>query len=1224
MGRLCGLELCDFKSYRGVCEVAFGDSCFSSIIGPNGAGKSNMMDAISFVLGVQSSHLRSSNLKDLIYRGRLSGDQTRSSDPSTAYVVAHYQKNSGEVIHLKRTITPSGASEYRINDVVVTPFNYSLVLTSENILIKARNFLVFQGDVEQIASQSPSELTKLFETVSGSGEYAAEYESLREASEKAAEYSNAVFARKRTLNSESKQYKEQLEEQREFEELLSQQSDIVKKIHLYKLYHNEQLRRSVEAELTQKKDALKQLQNSHANQESIYRNMAAEYSKRKLEAKSKEAMLDQVQQLAETRAREIIPLETTCKVSSSRFQSKKAKIEDLAAECENQKRLVRSIESQLVEITRASDEFHSKASAQTSTSVTPQLQQEYETLRSQYLAKGGSQLEQAMGVLGDEQDVIKTNIENIQYQISHAQSRESDLKTTMHLDLKSQLREVEAEIEETQLLRDDKITSRSNLLAFKKQFAFKELKINSQLREVLADLDVLSSQRRESNKHKKLRETVASLQKLFPRGAVRGLMHDLVRPTMRKYETALLRVLGANADAIVVETTAMAYKCVESLKERRSGVARFIPLDTVVPDVVNLNFLRTLDESAIPGVDIVEYDDKSLEPAVFYVVGAAMVVNTVDDARRLKWNSGRALENKLVSLDGLVIHSLGLMTGGEQTGPSSATIAWDKVEWTRLSELKDDLLAQLGKLLEQRPKELEISALAEEIACLEDKLPVLRNQLSRLQRRVQDGQNEIDHQGELIRGYSASLVTKQEKLAIVEKEMSKIELKMKQLQSAIYDDFCQKYGFINGIQDYEGMHGASLRIRAKERARLVKAIATLTTKLTFENERLVDTQRRIENLTIECSELNESLNQLLNTKHGLESSKEILEAEADVLAIELNTANLELEDVLKLVKAAETECKELEAEVASMSQGFTNLEETILRRDVERINMLKDCKMSNVNLPLIDGLLESIQLGDDTYEPLEAAREIQIDYSLLEGRFMVSYDARLEAELEASLQSVQDTLNTLTPSSKAMQRLKQVDAKLKQFDKDYTLARQQEKKSAENFSIIRTKRQDQFMKAIHHISGQIDFVYKELTKSSTSPLGGSAYLTLENETEPYNGGIKYHVMPPLKRFREMEFLSGGEKTMAALALLFAIHSYQPSPFFVLDEIDAALDNTNIANIASYIKTHAGPDFQIIVISLKTSLFERSEALVGIYRDQRANSSKVLTIDLREYADETPA
>ena len=141
-------------------------------------------------------------------------------------------------------------------------------------------------------------------------------------------------------------------------------------------------------------------------------------------------------------------------------------------------------------------------------------------------------------------------------------------------------------------------------------------------------------------------------------------------------------------------------------------------------------------------------------------------------------------------------------------------------------------------------------------------------------------------------------------------------------------------------------------------------------------------------------------------------------------------------------------------------------------------------------------------------------------------------------------------------------------------------------------------------------------MYKDLTRSDQYPLGGQAYLDIEEDTDqPYLSGIKYHAMPPLKRFRDMEHLSGGEKTMAALALLFAIHSYKASPFFVLDEVDAALDNANVEKIKNYIREHAGPNMQFIVISLKTGLFQDSESLVGVYRDQEVNSSRTLTLDV---------
>lgn len=113
--------------------------------------------------------------------------------------------------------------------------------------------------------------------------------------------------------------------------------------------------------------------------------------------------------------------------------------------------------------------------------------------------------------------------------------------------------------------------------------------------------------------------------------------------------------------------------------------------------------------------------------------------------------------------------------------------------------------------------------------------------------------------------------------------------------------------------------------------------------------------------------------------------------------------------------------------------------------------------------------------------------------------------------------------------------------------------------------------QDRFMECFTMVSGALTTIYRDLTKSSKHPLGGKAFLSLDDSDEPFLGGIKYNAMPPMKRFRDMEQLSGGEKTVAALALLFAIHSYRPAPFFVMDEVDAALDNVNVRKVCTYIK-----------------------------------------------------
>ena len=170
--------------------------------------------------------------------------------------------------------------------------------------------------------------------------------------------------------------------------------------------------------------------------------------------------------------------------------------------------------------------------------------------------------------------------------------------------------------------------------------------------------------------------------------------------------------------------------------------------------------------------------------------------------------------------------------------------------------------------------------------------------------------------------------------------------------------------------------------------------------------------------------------------------------------------------------------------------------------------------------------------------------------------------------------------------------------KVKETVDDFNTAKEESRKANEAFNKVRKARSHKFNTAFKQIDAALKIIYTDMTKSSKHPLGGNAYLSLDDCDEPYRGGMKFNAMPPMKRFRDMEQLSGGEKTVAALSLLFAIHSYRPAPFFIMDEVDAALDNVNVLKVCNYIRQR-NRDFQCIVSSLKDKFYERSETLVGI-------------------------
>ncbi|KAI5967666.1 SMC1 [Candida margitis] len=1233
MGRLLGLELNNFKSYRGNTKIGFGSSSnFVSIIGPNGSGKSNMMDAISFVLGLNSAQLRSRQIKDLIYRGRRDtlGDLDDTAvdieqDPRSAYVLAVYEKDNGEILRLKRSISATGSTDYQIDDQSVTKLNYTATLKQENILVKARNFLVFQGDVEQIASQNPKDLSAMIEHISGSNEYVDEYARLKDEMDKAHEVTNEVFSRKRTLNSESKQYKEQASEQRQFEKSLVLRNDLVKKLNLYQLYHNENKHHKLNDEIRSKQDQLKDMKNALAKKEQTFKSLTSEYSKTALELKNYTKQIEQSNQKVESTKRGLIPVESSKASLSSKIKSSENKVSDLEVDIASQKAQIKSLEKQLRDSKKLFKDFEEQVrvsiSASSKLNIPEDGQEEYEKLRAEYLAASGSELEEQISLLVNEKDSLTIKEKSLTSQKSNTESRMQDLQSSLNLELKSKLNDLDNEISQVLNKKREKNDVRSKLIEQKDVFNQKELEINTELKEVLLKLEDLSSQQRASNKQKKLRENISTLKRLLPAGSIKGLVHELVRPAEQKYEYALSTILGRNSDAIIVETAAIAYRCIDILKERRAGVATFIPLDSVEFDPVNLSYLRSISDSAVPGMDIVEYEDKLLGPAVEYIVGNSLVADDINVARSLRWNSSKKFENKIVTLQGSVIHKSGQMTGGQQTRKSSANISWDKQEWTKLNDRKESLLSEVLKLQETRPKELEINLLADEISQLDDKLPILKNQKASLDRAINDKISEINFQKEQCKTYAESLEKMRTEFKEIGAKIAKFEKEIKKQKSVIYKDFCKKWGIKDGIEKYEELHGTALRTRAKERALFLKSISVLQNRLDFETSRCEETESRKSSITNQIVDLREELENVVEEKQRLEENLDNVQAESEILRKERKKVASLLETKMRSSKLVENDVAEASSEVTNLTKEIIQKEETLLKVDSIRANILKHCKIQNIILPLDAGDLDCISMGEDSDEILGEIYKIEIDYEMLDQKYKDTFSPKLEAELEVMLQNTIESLEKLTPNAKAMERFKEVENKLRGYDKDYTVARQKERKAADRFREISEKRYDKFMEAFNHISGCIDATYKELTKSNLSPMGGSAFLILEDEDTPYLSGVKYHAMPPMKRFQDMELLSGGEKTMAALALLFALHSFQPAPFFVLDEIDAALDNSNVGKIGNYIKNHAGPNFQFIVISLKNNLYEKSDALVGIYREQRQNSSKTVTLDLSEYPDE---
>jgi len=247
---------------------------------------------------------------------------------------------------------------------------------------------------------------------------------------------------------------------------------------------------------------------------------------------------------------------------------------------------------------------------------------------------------------------------------------------------------------------------------------------------------------------------------------------------------------------------------------------------------------------------------------------------------------------------------------------------------------------------------------------------------------------------------------------------------------------------------------------------------------------------------------------------------------------------------------------------------------------------------------------------------------VEFDYSLVKENTDVKdeneYD-RIKQRYMDEIATTETDIQKISPNMKAFEQYNAVEERLKSMKDDFDKKRTGQKDIVTEFETVLQERTETFMRMFTHVKENIDNVYKALTKSKKHPLGGNAYLNLEDEEKPFLSGIKYNAMPPGKRFRDMDQLSGGEKTVAALALLFAIHSCHPAPFFVLDEVDAALDSANVNKVSNYVRSRTREEaLQCIVISLKDTFYHKADALVGIYKDQEEETSGSLTVDLSRY------
>lgn len=1217
------VEVENFKSYRGK-QIIGPFNTFTSVIGPNGSGKSNLMDAISFVLGVRSVHLRASELKDLIYSENALNDNHEISYhedvPTRASVMAVIEDTKHTEHRFQRIVNANASTEYRYNGRITTYASYNAKLEQLNILVKTRNFLVFQGDVESVAEQCSKDLSDLMDQISGSRTLKNEYDEARISYEEAAEQLTALVSKRKLLQNELRQVRQHKEAFDRFGALKNEvHNHTIQKI-LWRLYHINEIIEIhtdwIEAHASRGEQAQKRL---HEKEQMLSeaRSMLGSVQQKKLDLENERKQANRsLDGIRPEKDRLIERIEhVNRKLQQAQFLYKQAEKDH-----DTLKESLKRLESDADLVQTCSDKMKAEqeaALAATSIKLNETDLQNYHDLKlksQSTVVQERSQMEQLQRKIREKQTSLDVHQDRIQDMESKLERLEQLLASLSETQAELATREPESA---EKLGRAKSILS--TLQSKKESISSREKQLNEALVGCYNRLLRMGQDQRVHEREARLRESLRSLRTIFP--GVHGRLLDLCKPTQRKYELAIATALGRNAEAVVVNHEKTAVECIEYLRNQRAGQATFIPLDTIQTKPIN-DRLRSLSPQARLAIDVIQYAPV-IERAVSYACGNAMVCDTLDVARNICYE--RAQRVKAVTLDGTIIHKTGMITGGPSM--QETVKKWDDQELQGVQRERDRCMSELKELQQQKYVLEEEDELVASVTRAQASLQSIRAEQADVMRQTQDAQSECAAIISQKKKTQDMIDKLNEDMSQLRSQMSDIEHTIHAADDDIFTEFCERIGVAN-VREYEAnqLHiSQALNVATQQYQRQLARIAHQRTfaeqqlkntadRLAFIQASMEKERQRIPRLEEELQNCENSIQKYREIKARIQASFEAMQEEHDEKTETVNERRKALFHVMRDVEAHRKEVAERNDEIAQL--------------DTERANLFRRCRMEALDLPLESGDLANVPLEEDVSMPVSEADnavqvcrqyDITVDFSRLSDAERTDRGSGKEYELQSRIDLAREEMEKLTPSTSTAERLDKLEKELKMCEHEIDSGREQVRESRDEFQLIKKQRSDLFMKAYHHIADRIDGVYKDLTKTKMAPMGGVAYLTLEDTDEPFRAGIRYHAMPPMKRFRDMDQLSGGEKTMAALALLFAIHTYQPAPFFVLDEVDAALDAQNVANVSHYIREHASDRFQFIVISLKASLYERSQGLVGVYRDQEAHSSASVTLDLEQYA-----
>ena len=1171
------LEIHGFKAFADPVVIDFNEG-ITCIVGPNGSGKSNISDAIRWVLGEQSpKQLRGGKMEDVIFNG------TATRRPRGMAEVTLVIDNSAHILDIEyaevavtRRMYRSGESEYLINGNTVRLRDIRELFMDTGIGVEGYS-IIGQGKIADIVSNKPESRREIFEEAAG----IVAYKTRKAEAERKLETTGQNLERIKDIVEELEGRVTVLEDEsakaRRFLELREIYRDLEANITLKNIENatsratkysedienlgeqikaSEEKRSTVDAELPGIEQKYVELDEALSAAQSELPDLAASISAAKQETAFNAERLENIAADKERTQAEIASLDERIKTAEEERNKTEGEKSGLAA----------GIEVAREEKKQKQEEFDRLSSASEGT--------------NRIVDEGNDRLFE----LHSEAASKKSEARSFDsYKVALESRRKTLTEENAALG-----REIKAYTERLGSAEEKSVTIAAEQEKRAEERDSKTKELLSTGNEIKVYRNKIDATRIDAGAKEARLKTITEMEENYEgySGAVRFIMQSGIKgiegtaaeklDVPDGMETAIETALGSARQNIIVADEACAKKAVASLKENKAGRLTFLPVDTIRYSRPNVESAVTIDPGFLGMADSIITCDPRYEKVFGYLLGRTAVTKDLDTAVRLSGISRAGL--RFVSLEGDVVNSSGAITGGRYKHQTAGILdrkkekqrlaagiekAYESIEeMERESELRSGITEKLNA---------EIEKLAEEIKVGEIAASSLKPEIESLKVLISDAEGKKSKNDKELETIASDL-TRTENLA-------------KDLMD----------GSIAAESEIEKVSSA-IEAAMAEYEQKKRELEDAQTALTDSMLKLNEWENRVDAVDSILEITNRNLEDLKLQKAEKEKQLENLDAEERGLKAAADAPGTGIEELEKRKKDLEEKIETIDAEKRSVNEKRSEMNRVLRSFDTE-IGSYKDQKYR----------LEIRAAQNDTQ--LEHFRE------RLYNEFKLSYAQALELKrdpfvMSTSIQKSREIRNEMDDlgdvnvgSIKEYDDVKERYTFLVEQRADVQQAVEELEKIISEMDRKITRR---FRENFESVKDHFERIFMELFG------GGSAKLSLSDELHPLESGIEINAQPPGKKLQNINLLSGGEKTMTAIALMFAVLCVQPTPFCILDEVEAALDDENISRFSDYLRNFDQTQFALITHQKAT--MTHADSLYGITMAEEG-VSRVLSLRL---------